>query len=191
MGTFKRSLERQKMNLLIFGCPGVGKGTQAELLAASLDIPHHATGDILREAVTEQTEAGKIAKECMKQGELVPDEILSDIVQDVIHNADNFILDGYPRNKQQVKFFFEIMRIESRQLTKVLHLIADEDIVITRMLNRGRTNETEDMIRKRLAVYKTETLPILEMFPPDKLLTIESVGDKEIVNEEILSLLNN
>lgn len=179
------------MNLLMFGCPGVGKGTQSKLLAESLGLPWYSTGDILREAVAEETEAGKIAEEYMNKSLLVPDEILSGIIQDVIHNSDGFILDGYPRNRQQVKYFFEIMRTESLQLIKVIYLIAADDIVIPRMLNRGRVNETEEAIQKRLDVYKEETLPILEMFPPDKLLTINSVGDAADVNEEILSMLSH
>jgi adenylate kinase len=177
------------MNLLMFGCPGVGKGTQAKLLAKSLGVPHHSTGDTLRDAVEQGTEAGKIAAAYMELSQLVPDEVLSDIVEDVIHNSNGFILDGYPRNHQQVKYFFETMRTESLQLTKIIHLVADRRIVTERMLNRGRNGENADSIAKRLNVYKEETFPALEMFPPDKLITIESVGDAVEVNKEILSQL--
>lgn len=173
----------------MFGCPGVGKGTQATLLSKSLGVPHHSTGDTLREAAEQGTEAGKIAEEYMDKSLFVPDEVLSDIVQDVIHNSNGFILDGYPRTRQQVKYFFETMRIESLQMTKIIHLVAPENVVITRMLSRGRKNENAISIKKRLAIYKEETLPILEMFPPDKLITIESVGDAKLVNEDILHQL--
>ena len=138
------------MNLLMFGCPGVGKGTQAKLLAKSLGIPHHSTGDTLREAVAQGTEAGKIAKAHMELSQLVPDEVLSDVVEDVIHNSNGFILDGYPRNHQQVKYFYETMRIESLQLTKIIHLVAPEDVIVRRMLTRGRDGENEASIEKRL-----------------------------------------
>lgn len=175
------------MNLLMFGCPGVGKGTQAKLLAKSLSIPHHSTGDTLRDAVDQGTEAGKIASAYMELSQLVPDEVLSDIVEDVIHNSSGFILDGYPRNRQQVKYFFETMRNESLQLTKIIYLTAPDDIVIARMRSRGRVNENAE---KRVGIYKEETLPILEMFPPDKLITVESVGDAEEINKNILSMLS-
>jgi len=177
------------MNLLMFGCPGVGKGTQAALLSESLGIPHHSTGDTLREAVAAGTEAGKIAEEYMDQSLFVPDEVLSDIVQDVIHNSSGFILDGYPRNRQQVKYFFETMRAESLQFSKIIHLVAPEDIVVARMLSRGRNNENTESIKKRIEIYKEETLPILEMFHPEQLITIESVGDANVINENILSQL--
>ncbi len=167
----------------------MGKGVHSEALSQSLNIPHHSTGDILRRAVEEETKAGLEAAEYMRQHLLVPDEILADIVQDVIHNSDGFILDGYPRNHQQVKFFFEIMRTESLQLTKVIHLVAPEKVVVQRMLGRGRVGETEEAILKRINVYKEETFPILEMFPLDKLLTIESVGGIDEVNDKIISLL--
>jgi adenylate kinase len=158
-------------------------------LAKSLGIPHYSTGDILREAVAEGTEAGKIAAAYMELSQLVPDEVLSDIVEDVIHNSTGFILDGYPRNHQQVKYFFETMRTESLQLSKIIHLVAPEDVVTQRMLSRGRDGENAASIAKRLDIYKEETFPALEMFPPDKLITIDSVGDAEEVNDKILGSL--
>lgn len=175
----------------MFGCPGVGKGTQAKLLAKSLGITHFSTGDILRNAVDNETAAGKEAKEYMKKGELVPDEVLSDIIQDVIHESNGFILDGYPRNKQQVKYFFEIMSQESRQLNKVVYLKADREICIKRMKARGRDNETEKTIKKRIKIYEEETLPIIEMFPPSKVMIVKTLNKPEAVNQDILETLSH
>lgn len=177
------------MHLLMLGCPGVGKGTQSKLLSEFFNIPHIAPGNILRDLVKKKTKTGKLAEKYIEKGELVPDDILVYIIQDVIHNSNGFILDGYPRNKQQIKFFFEIMRQESRQLTKVILLVADDDIIVERMLKRGRADDTKEVIKNRIEIYKKETLPILEMFPYSKIAIVESVGEEKSIHEEIKSLL--
>ena len=176
------------MRIILVGSPGAGKGTQAQMIAKHFQIPQIATGDILRAAVKAGTPLGLSVKHMMDEGKLVPDELMIDIVRERIADPDcknGFILDGYPRNKQQTEYFFKIMDEKSLHLDKIIYLIANEEIVIRRMLNRGRSNETEETIKNRLVVYKEETLPVLAMFPSDIILTIESAGSPKDVDEII------
>ena len=128
-----------KKQLLIFGAPGVGKGTQAKLIADKLDIAHISTGDILREAVTKGTQMGKLAKEIMDRGELVPDDIMIGIVKDTIKEdkcLNGYILDGFPRTVKQAEMLDVILKEINSNNIILINIIVDSELIIKRLSNR-------------------------------------------------------
>jgi adenylate kinase len=128
-----------ELNLVLLGPPGAGKGTQAERLVTDFDLPYYATGDILREAVKEGTELGKEAKGYMDRGELVPDELICKVIMERIDSPeaeDGFLLDGFPRNKEQADILENALRERDRDLTAVLLIDAPDDEVIKRISGR-------------------------------------------------------
>ncbi len=127
------------MRLILLGPPGVGKGTQAKALAKQLNILHICSGDLLRQAVNEGSELGKKAKNFMDRGELVPDELMSQVILQRISQADaknGFILDGYPRNIHQAAELDEILRSNQQEIDAVIYLEASEDVIIQRLTGR-------------------------------------------------------
>lgn len=139
------------MQIIIFGSPGVGKGTQAKILAAKLNIPHISTGDILREAIKNQTELGKKAKEIVDRGELVPDDIMGGIVKETLSNprcSSGFILDGYPRTINQAKILEEIFKTIRNEKHFLIKLDADDEIIIDRLTNRLVCSKCGNILNK-------------------------------------------
>jgi len=127
------------LRLIIFGAPGAGKGTQAQLLSSRLGIPQVATGDILREAVKKGTELGRLAKQYMDRGELVPDEVVIGIVEERLKQPDcskGFILDGFPRTIKQAEALDRILAKLGVKLDAVINLEVDEEEVVKRITNR-------------------------------------------------------
>jgi adenylate kinase len=128
-----------ELNLVLLGPPGAGKGTQAERLVTDFDLPYYATGDILRQAVKDETELGKQAKEYMDRGELVPDDLICKVIMERIDEPaaeDGFLLDGFPRNKEQADILEQALEQRGRSLTAVLLIDADDDEVVKRISGR-------------------------------------------------------
>jgi adenylate kinase len=128
-----------ELNLVLLGPPGAGKGTQAERLVTDFDLPYYATGDILRAAVKDETELGKEAKGYMDRGELVPDDLICKVIMSRIDEPeaeDGFLLDGFPRNKEQADILAEALEQRERKLTAVLLIEASDDEVIKRISGR-------------------------------------------------------
>ena len=148
-----------KPKLIIFGAPGAGKGTVSTWLCEEYDIPHISTGDIIREHVARQTRLGQMAKGHLDRGELVPDELLFDLVHDVLGEKDGYVLDGYPRTVPQAQSILHYMTP-----TAVIFLRVPDEAVIKRLINRGRNDDSTDVIKERLVIYKKQTLPVLEYF---------------------------
>jgi adenylate kinase len=127
------------MRLILFGAPGVGKGTQAKLISSKLNVPHISTGDILRQAVKDQTELGKKAQEIMNRGDLVPDDIMIGIIQDRLHKPDcekGFILDGFPRTVNQAAALDKLLDEMKISDVKVVNITANDDELVKRIGNR-------------------------------------------------------
>jgi adenylate kinase len=163
------------VTLLIFlGPPGAGKGTQAQVLADSHHIPHISTGDILRAAVSEQTALGIKAKGYMDRGELVPDQLMIDLIRERLGQPDaqpGWILDGYPRTVVQADSLEGLLTELDQSCDRVVNLDAPDGVLIERMLSRGREDDHEDVIRRRLEVYRERTVPLIDYYQTREELT--------------------
>lgn len=183
------------MNLILFGPPGAGKGTQAQRLVEALKIPQISTGDILRAAVKAGTELGKKAGPLMAAGQLVPDEIVVGIVVERLKQADakpGFILDGFPRTVPQAKALDTALAQVGRQIEHVLSLEVPEAVLIQRILGRAaqsaekRADDNEATAHKRIAAYRAETEPLKAHFAAQGLLrTIDGTADVDGVSAAI------
>ncbi len=155
------------MVIILFGAPGVGKGTQAVLLAERLNIAHLSTGDALRQAIKNGTEVGKLAKRYVDAGDLVPDEVVTRIVEETLalpQYGAGVILDGFPRSVAQAEALDTILAQHKKEITHVINIGVDNEEIISRLLMRGRKDDTEQIIRHRMNVYSTETAPLLDYY---------------------------
>lgn len=161
------------MRLIFLGPPGAGKGTQAAIIATGFGIPHISTGEILRTHVSEQTDLGQKAKVYMDQGELVPDQLILDMVEHRLGESDaqnGWILDGFPRNISQADFIAALVlkgdgeAKNSGGELKVINLDVPDEILVQRLLARGRQDDHEEIIRHRLQVYREQTAPLIDYY---------------------------
>ncbi len=181
--------------LIIFGPPGVGKGTQAELLAKKLDLFHFSTGNYLRELTEKETETARKVKEILNKGELVPDDIMIEIVQGALENnnkANGFILDGFPRTVKQAEELDRIFKDMNLQDIIIIYLKVNDEEIIKRLQLRGRADDSKEIIEKRLYVYKQTTAKVLEYYKSKnkKIIEINGIGDIEKINNIIISKIN-
>ena len=186
------------MRLIILGPPGAGKGTQASRIAAHYDIPAISTGDIFRANIKNETELGKQVKEILASGGYVSDDITNAIVDSRLAEADcerGFLLDGYPRTTAQVSALDEMLARRDSALDRVLELVVDEEAVVARLLARaqteGRVDDTEDVIRERLAIYHRETKPLSDAYRARGLLVeVDGLGEIDEVTERVIAALS-
>jgi adenylate kinase len=153
--------------LILFGPPGAGKGTQAAQLSEHLGVPHISTGDIFRAAVAEQTPVGIKAQSYLDAGKLVPDEVVIDMVRGRFLQDDTqsgWILDGFPRTVPQAHALDELLANIHQSSDQVINLEVSDDLLVQRMLERGRKDDTETVIRQRLQVYQAETAPLIDFY---------------------------
>jgi adenylate kinase len=181
----------------LIGTPGAGKGTQAQRLSDTFDIPAISTGDIFRLNVKNETALGKQAKAFMDRGEYVPDSLTNELVRDRLSHddaTDGFLLDGYPRTADQVHELDDILAEKNQQLDAVIMITADVDEVVRRLLNRaieqGRADDTEDVIRHRLDVYEEQTAPLISVYAArDLVITVDGLGEVADVTDRIVDAL--
>ncbi len=172
-------------NIILFGPPGSGKGTQSEKLIAQYGFKHISTGDLLRSEIAGKTELGLKAKSYMDQGQLVPDAVVIGMVDNVIANNPNvygFLFDGFPRTKAQAEALDELLLTHEEKINLMLALDVPEEELIARMMNRaktsGRTDDADPEIqKKRINVYKNETLAVASYYNQfGKVTTINGQG---------------
>jgi len=184
----------QPITLVFLGPPGSGKGTQAQVLAEEWQIPHISTGDILRAAIANQTPLGQQAKAYMDQGDLVPDDLVLALIQDRLSQSDTlngWILDGFPRNVSQATFLDQLLEAIQQQLHRVISLEVPDDIIVTRLLSRGRQDDNEETIRNRLIVYQQQTAPLINYYQKQgKLTTIDGNRQPEQVAQSLKEVIN-
>ena len=179
------------MRLMMLGPPGAGKGTQAEVLVKRHRIPQLSTGDMLRAAVSARTPIGLRAKDTMERGELVPDDVVVQIVADRIEEPDarkGFILDGFPRTLPQADTLDIMLEELGVNLDAVVEFAVSDDVLVERLLGRGRSDDTEDVIRNRQKVYRDETAPLLEHYST-KLVSVDGVGSMDEITQRLVGAL--
>ncbi len=163
------------------------------MLATELSIPHVSTGEILRSAVSGHTELGLKAQAYMDQGELVPDELILGMVRDRLTQPDTqagWILDGFPRNVSQAKFFDELLNTISQAYDRVVNLDVPDETLVTRLLGRGRKDDSEAVIRNRLAVYREQTAPLIDFYQSRQhLFSVDGSQAVEAVMAEIRRMI--
>ena len=185
------------MRLVLVGPPGAGKGTQAQIVATQLSLPHISTGDIFRANVAGGTELGLQAQQFMNAGELVPDSVTNAMVADRLAQPDaqaGFLLDGYPRNREQAIVLEGLLAEGDIALDAVVELDVDNESVIARLLDRavkdGRADDTEEVIRRRLDVYSEQTEPLVGYYREHGLLrSVDGVGTIEDITARIVAAL--
>jgi adenylate kinase len=179
------------VRLVLVGPPGAGKGTQAVRLAERLDVPHISSGDLFRANLRERTELGLAAQRYMDAGELVPDEVTVGMLRERLAEDDaakGFILDGFPRTAPQADALDELLNAGGNELDAVVSLEVAGEVLVQRLLARGRDDDTEDVIRRRQEVYREETSPLLEHYA-EQLVTVDAVGEVTDITDRIVDAL--
>ncbi|WP_071517811.1 adenylate kinase [Geitlerinema sp. PCC 9228] len=171
------------MRVILLGPPGAGKGTQAATLAEKENIPHISTGDILRQHVAEATSLGQQAKSYMEAGDLVPDDLILAMIRDRLTQEDTkqrgWILDGFPRNVDQASFLEQLLWEIEQPFDYAVNLEVPDETLVTRLLQRGRDDDTETTIRRRLQVYREQTAPVIDFYRQrDRLQSVN--GDRSM-----------
>lgn len=185
------------MRIVLLGPPGSGKGTQAAILKGQLGVPHISTGDLLRAAVAEGTPLGLKAKAAMDAGDLVSDELMLGLIEERLGNSDvraGYILDGYPRNLSQASALDEVLNRLELPVQIALSLTVDEEQIVKRLAKRaaeeGRSDDTEEVIRNRLRVYREQTAPVAGHYETSGLLVeVDGMGSIEEINQRLVEAI--
>jgi adenylate kinase len=186
------------MRIILMGPPGAGKGTQATGVAEHFGIPAISTGDIFRANVSNNTDLGRKAKEFMDAGEYVPDEVTNLMVRNRIDEPDaepGFLLDGYPRTLAQVEELDGMIKYTGHELDAVVCLTVDSEELIHRLLQRaetdGRSDDTEEVVRRRQEVYAEQTEPLIDVYRDRNLLIeVDGMGEVDEVSQRIFAALD-
>ena len=179
------------MRLVLLGPPGAGKGTQAAILSEKLNIPHISTGDLFRANIGEGTPLGVEAKSYMDAGKLVPTDVTARMVEDRLSQddaANGFLLDGIPRTVEQVEILKDLLAKKDQVLDGVLNFQVSDDVVVERMLARGRADDNEETIRTRMSVYRDETMPLIDYYG-EKIIDITAEGTIEEINDSAMKAI--
>ena len=179
------------MRLVLLGPPGAGKGTQAAILSEKLNVPHISTGDLFRANIGEGTPLGVEAKSYIDAGKLVPTDVTARMVEDRLNQDDaknGFLLDGFPRTTEQADILEELLAKKGEKLDGVLNFEVSEDVVVERMMARGRADDNEETIRTRLGVYREETFPLIAHYGDD-IISIKAEGTVEEINARAMEAL--
>ncbi|MET7277319.1 adenylate kinase [Kribbella sp. NPDC005582] len=182
--------------VVLMGPPGAGKGTHAGTLASEVAVPAISTGDIFRAHVAAGSELGRTAQQYVDSGAYVPDEVTNAMVRERLAEEDarsGFLLDGYPRTLDQAAVLDDLLATQGRELTAVIVLQVDRESLVQRLLRRaelqGRSDDSEDVIRRRLEIYAEQTVPLVTLYGGRNLVhEIDGNGDIEDVRRRILEV---
>jgi adenylate kinase len=188
------------INIVLFGPPGSGKGTQAAKLVEKYDLLHISTGDLFRYEMGNDTPLGLKAKEYMSQGKLVPDEVTIGMLKNkVMANLDvkGYILDGFPRTIPQAEALDNLMGELKQNISGLIALDVEEEELVQRLLERGKTSgraddSNEDVVRKRIAIYKEETAPVFGYYKAqDKSSTVDGIGTIDQIFDKLCAVIDS
>ncbi|MBP6795564.1 MAG: adenylate kinase [Saprospiraceae bacterium] len=188
------------INLILFGPPGSGKGTQAQKLVEKYGIAHLSTGDMFRYELGNNTELGQLAKSYMDKGQLVPDSVTIAMLKQRMESdkvKNGFILDGFPRTIAQAEALDVLLNEKNIKLTAMISLVVDEEELINRLLNRGKSSGraddvNESIIRKRLQVYRDETTPVYDYYDAQKIaVQVNGMGSIDEIFDELCLLIDD
>ncbi|HRI27811.1 MAG TPA: adenylate kinase [Chitinophagales bacterium] len=187
------------LNLILFGPPGSGKGTQSAYLIEQYGLKHISTGDLLREEKAKESPLGLEAQRYMEQGLLVPDEVVIGMIdaklEEFAQKVNGFIFDGFPRTVAQAEALDQLLNQKNAQIAKVLSLQVSEEELMRRLLNRGltsgRVDDNEETIRKRIQEYYAKTMPVAEYYAQfNKLANINGEGNIEEITDLLCAEVN-
>lgn len=187
------------LNIVLFGPPGAGKGTQSQFLIEKFGLVHLSTGDIFRRNIKEGTELGKLAQNYMNQGKLVPDEVTINMLKAELEKypgSKGFIFDGFPRTEAQAKALDELLKEKNTSITRMIALEVPEEELKRRLADRAATSGRADdadpeVIQKRIDVYMDETLPVKAFYEKqNKYCGINGVGSIEEVTKRLFDVIN-
>ena len=187
------------INLILFGPPGAGKGTQAQFLVAKYNLTHISTVDILRAAIAEGTPLGVQAKSYMDKGQLVPDEMVIGIIQEFIHahrSSKGFIFDGFPRTRPQAVQLDKMLHDEGTMINAVLLLTVEKNELVRRLLQRakleGRADDKEEVIENRIKIYHEQTAPVASHYNGSgKLFQIDGLGSVDEISARLQKVIDS
>jgi adenylate kinase len=186
-------------NIILFGPPGSGKGTQSDSLVEKYGLKHLSTGNLLREEIAMQTPLGLEAKSFMDKGQLVPDEVVIGMVDSYFEKykeARGFLFDGFPRTVAQAKALDKLLDLKKTEIAMLLALEVSEDELVKRLINRGKTSgrsddTNEEVIRKRFSVYKKETTPVADHYKKaHKFQSVKGEGSVDDIFASICKLID-
>ena len=186
-------------NIVLFGKPGAGKGTQAEFLKSKYQLFHISTGDLFRHHISNKTDLGMLAQSYMNKGDLVPDQVTIDMLKEAVDQnteAKGFIFDGFPRTTQQAEALDEFLSEKSMSISATLALEADDDILIDRLIKRGKTSgraddQDEEKIRNRFDEYNNKTAPLRAFYEAQgKFHSVNGIGEIEEITQRLTALID-
>jgi len=188
------------INIVLFGKPGAGKGTQADFLKGKYNLTHLSTGDIFRYNIKNNTELGALAKTFMDKGDLVPDEVTIQMLQsEVDKNPDSagFLFDGFPRTIAQADALDHFLKSKNEEITATIALEADDEILVQRLLERGKTSgrpddQDEEKIRNRYQEYNEKTAPLMDYYQDQgKFYAVNGIGSIAEITERLSKVIDN
>lgn len=188
------------INIVLFGKPGAGKGTQAEFLKGKYNLTHLSTGDIFRFNIKNETDLGKLAKTYMDKGDLVPDAVTIQMLESEVNKnpqSSGFLFDGFPRTLAQAEALDNFLIGKNQQVTATIALEADDNILVQRLLERGKTSgrpddQDEEKIRNRYDEYNEKTAPLMNYYKAQgKFHAVNGIGSIEEITVRLRSVIDN
>jgi|TARA_B100000767_G_scaffold221850_1_gene210413 adenylate kinase len=188
------------INLILFGKPGSGKGTQAEFVKSKYDLIHISTGDVFRYNISQQTDLGILAKSFMEKGDLVPDNVTIKMLEAEVNkspDANGFIFDGFPRTTIQAEMLDEFLQTKDLSISMTIALEVDEDILIERLINRGKESgrvddQDKSKIQNRFEEYNKKTSTLIDYYKNQKkFYTVQGLGKINEITQRIYNLIDS